>query len=99
MSEKMDPIKKDKIITFTVIGLVMLDMIAMAVLMALHTTGNLDQEAMLNISTVLSVLMAVIIVSFIIYSYKAKPKLIEYKKQRDGIVDEKNPEDTPEEKE
>jgi hypothetical protein len=43
--------------------------------------------------------MAVIIVSFIIYSYKAKPKLIEYKKQRDGIVDVKDPEDTPEEKE
>jgi len=88
MSDEMDPIKKDKIVTFTVIGLVCLDMVAMAVLVGLNATGGITMETMLYVSTILSVLMFAIIAVYMLYSYRSKPKLMEYKKMRDSMESE-----------
>ena len=41
MSEKMDPIKRDKIVTYAVVALVAIDMIAMGALVGLNVAGRM----------------------------------------------------------
>ncbi|MBQ7978492.1 MAG: hypothetical protein IJ248_01895 [Candidatus Methanomethylophilaceae archaeon] len=85
MSEEMDPIKKDKIVTYAAVALVALDMVAMAILVGLNAAGTVSMETMLIVSTLLSLLMFAIIVVYLIYSHRARPKILEYKEKRDGI--------------
>ena len=88
MSEKMDPIKRDKIVTYAVVALVAIDMIAMGVLVGLNVAGSVSMETMLVISTILSLLMFAIIAGYIFYSYKAKDKIIAYKEKLDSMEKE-----------
>jgi len=93
MSAPMDPIKRDKIVTFGVVIVVAIIMIAMAAIVGLQSAGSMPQEDMLIISSILSGLMFVVIAIYMVYSYKTKPSLIEYKKLRDG--ESKNEEEEP----
>ena len=92
MSEEMDPIKRDKIVTYSVVALVALDMIAMGILVGLNTAGTVSMETMLVVSTVLSLLMFAIIAGYIFYSYKAKDKIIAYKEKLDRMEKENSEE-------
>ena len=87
----MDPIQKDKLITYIVIAFVILSIVANGAIVYLHNSGSIDMQSMLIYSTVISVAMFGLIFAFMIYSYRAKPKLIEFKKQRDGVQDEHDP--------
>ena len=80
----MDPIKRDKIITFAVVIAVAAVMVVMAAVVYLQSTGDIKQESMLMMSSMLSGLMFLIIAIYMVYSYKTKASLQMYKKLRDG---------------
>ena len=80
----MDPIKKDKIITFAVVIAVAAVMVVMAAIVYFQSTGDIKQESMLMMSSMLSGLMFLIIAIYMVYSYKTKASLEMYKKLRDG---------------
>ena len=80
----MDPIKRDKIITFAVVIAVAAVMVVMVAVVYLQSTGDIKQESMLMMSSMLSGLMFLIIAIYMVYSYKTKASLQMYKKLRDG---------------
>jgi Ca2+/H+ antiporter len=80
----MDPIKRDKIITFAVVIAVAAVMVVMAAIVYFQSTGDIKQESMLMMSSMLSGLMFLIIAIYMVYSYKTKASLEMYKKLRDG---------------
>ena len=80
----MDPIKRDKIITFVVVIAVAVVMMVMVAVVYLQSTGDIKQESMLMMSSMLSGLMFRIIAIYMVYSYKTKASLQMYKKLRDG---------------
>ncbi len=80
----MDPIKRDKIITFVVVIAVAVVMMVMVAVVYLQSTGDIKQESMLMMSSMLSGLMFLIIAIYMVYSYKTKASLQMYKKLRDG---------------
>ncbi len=80
----MDPIKRDKIITFAVVIAVAAVMVVMAAIVYFQSTGDIKQESMLMMSSMLSGLMFLIIAIYMVYSYKTKASLQMYKKLRDG---------------
>ena len=57
----MDPIKKDKIITFAVVIAVAAVMIAMAAVVYLQSAGSIKEESMLMMCSMFSGLMFLII--------------------------------------
>lgn len=87
----MDPIQKDKLVTYIVIVFVILSIVANGAIVYLHNSGSIDMQTMLVYSTVISVAMFGLIFAFMIYSYRTRPKLLEFKKQRDGVRDEQDP--------
>ena len=88
----MDPIKKDKIITFAVVIAVAAVMIAMATVVYLQSAGSIKEESMLMMCSMFSGLMFLIIAIYMVYSYKTKASLQMYKKLRDGDFENKNDE-------
>ena len=88
----MDPIKKDKIITFAVVIAVAVVMIAMAAVVYLQSAGSIKEESMLMMCSMFSGLMFLIIAIYMVYSYKTKASLQMYKKLRDGDFENKNDE-------
>jgi Ca2+/H+ antiporter len=88
----MDPIKRDKIITFAVVIAVAVVMMVMVAVVYLQSTGDIKQESMLMMSSMLSGLMFLIIAIYMVYSYKTKASLQMYKKLRDGDFEDKDDE-------
>lgn len=88
----MDPITRDKIVTYAVVIAVGLSMLAMVVVVYLQSTGSIEQESMLMMSSMLSGLMFLIIAIYMVYSYKTKASLMMYKKMRDGDFENKDDE-------
>ncbi len=88
----MDPIKRDKIITFAVVIAVAAVMVVMAAIVYFQSTGDIKQESMLMMSSMLSGLMFLIIAIYMVYSYKTKASLEMYKKLRDGDFENKDDE-------
>ncbi|MBP5735673.1 MAG: hypothetical protein J6W53_07690 [Candidatus Methanomethylophilaceae archaeon] len=89
----MDPITRDKIVTYAVVIAVGLSMLAMVVVVYLQSTGSIEQESMLMMSSMLSGLMFLIIAIYMVYSYKTKASLMMYKKMRDGEFEDKDEKD------
>ena len=88
----MDPIKRDKIITFAVVIAVAAVMVVMAAIVYFQSTGDIKQESMLMMSSMLSGLMFLIIAIYMVYSYKTKASLEMYKKLRDGDFEDEDDE-------
>ncbi len=84
----MDPIKKDKIITFSVIGLVALIMISMLLIFAMYTNGSMSEDQMLMLSSTLSGAMFVIIIVFALISFKSQSALKQYKEMKEEMENE-----------
>jgi len=69
----------------------MLSMMAMAAIVYLNNTGAITYQDMLIYSTVMSLVMFAIIIIYMVYSMRARPKLIEYKQLRDAAKEEEEP--------
>gem|GEM_PF-3694767 len=87
--ESVDAIKKDKMITYTILALVALIMVGMLLIFAIYVNGTITEDQMLMTTTALSSGMFLIVIVYALISYKNQATLKEYKRMKEELEDEK----------